>query len=247
MKLGILTDIHEDFKSLEKAIKTLESKHCNEIACLGDIAGFGSNHYMYSNNKSASYCIKLVRENCRYVVKGNHDLFALKSIPEEKAGVEYPDNWYDFSAEKRIALGENKLWPYNDELPNDLTQDDEEYLSKLPEELVIEIGQYRILLSHFFYPDCSGSTVIHPNSILKLKPYLKHLEQENCNFGFVGHGHFGGLYWVRRRWVKNVSFGDYHIDSSFRAAGCPAIASGQQPQGIVIVDLDSNIIEAIGI
>ena len=81
MKLGIISDIHEDLLSLKVAMSRLEQKHCDEIICLGDTVGFSLPHHKNVYSKDANYCVELVKVNCNVVVAGNHDLNALNIVP----------------------------------------------------------------------------------------------------------------------------------------------------------------------
>lgn len=45
MKLGILSDIHEDITSLNTALRIFEDKKCDKLLCLGDILGYDPNYY----------------------------------------------------------------------------------------------------------------------------------------------------------------------------------------------------------
>jgi predicted phosphodiesterase len=94
MKLGFLSDIHEDVISLKKGLDVLYREHCDQIICLGDIIGFSNPYYPFGETKDANACIDLVRENCTIVVPGNHDLFSAGRIPMYNAGIEYPVDWY---------------------------------------------------------------------------------------------------------------------------------------------------------
>ena len=81
MKIGIISDIHEDIVSLKYIFKTFEKRRCDEIICLGDIVGFVGNYFYFSATRNASECLRLVRANCSHVLAGNHDLFAIKKLP----------------------------------------------------------------------------------------------------------------------------------------------------------------------
>ena len=112
MKLGILSDIHEDFTSLYKAIRLLEKNCCDELICLGDIVGFNTSFPKYQNKRDASLCLEMVMDNCKHVIVGNHDLFAARKTPESNPGFEYPPNWYNLELEKRKQMANDKIWLY---------------------------------------------------------------------------------------------------------------------------------------
>jgi len=101
MRIGFISDIHEDLHGLKRALDILGKWKCDEIICLGDIAGFSYPHYRHENNRNASECLRLVKESCSIVIPGNHDLYACRKIPEMNPGFSYPDNWYDMDFTSR--------------------------------------------------------------------------------------------------------------------------------------------------
>lgn len=66
MKRAFISDIHGNLKALESALKKITA---DEIYCLGDIV---------ENLPNSNECIKLVRENCKASVLGNHDTFSAR-------------------------------------------------------------------------------------------------------------------------------------------------------------------------
>ena len=44
-KIGVISDIHSNMESLTEALKILGNQGVEEIICLGDIVGYGPNHY----------------------------------------------------------------------------------------------------------------------------------------------------------------------------------------------------------
>jgi predicted phosphodiesterase len=87
MRLGFITDIHEDVKNLEKALSILSDQKCDVLICLGDIVGFTIPFYRYIETRNAEECVRLVKENASVVVTGNHDLFAIKEYHIIKQGL----------------------------------------------------------------------------------------------------------------------------------------------------------------
>lgn len=61
MKLGILSDIHEDVTNLKKAIRDMEKSNCDELICLGDIVGFSHFYEEYIEQRDANECISIIK------------------------------------------------------------------------------------------------------------------------------------------------------------------------------------------
>jgi predicted phosphodiesterase len=73
MRYAIISDIHGNIESLERAFSLMNPE--DEVLCLGDIVGYGPN---------PNECIALLRTRLKHAVLGNHDLAALENF-----GVEY--------------------------------------------------------------------------------------------------------------------------------------------------------------
>lgn len=101
-KIAIISDIHGNLEALKTVINDIKKRNITHIYCLGDIIGKGSH---------AHECIKLVRENCEVVIKGNNDeIFTCENF--------YSDN-PDYIKRRK----------WNETL---LTKEDVSYLKKLP-------------------------------------------------------------------------------------------------------------------
>ena len=88
MQILLITDIHANRCALQAVLDRYG--HADEIWCLGDVVEYGP---------SPNECIALVREHCRHVVQGNHDvsyaraegasqaenIWAMVRVPEEAA------------------------------------------------------------------------------------------------------------------------------------------------------------------
>lgn len=73
MRYAIISDVHGNIESLERAFSLMEPD--DQVLCLGDIVGYGPN---------PNECIALLRTRLQHAVLGNHDLAALENF-----GVEY--------------------------------------------------------------------------------------------------------------------------------------------------------------
>ncbi|MBU0765141.1 MAG: metallophosphoesterase family protein [Bacteroidetes bacterium] len=247
MKLGILSDIHEDVVGLEKALKLLEKKGCDEIACLGDIVGFSDMYYPFRETCNAAECIRLVRENCRYSLAGNHDLFVAKKIPEYTAGFNYPENWYQLTLSERLIMADRKVWDYLGEPEPDLDEKSLHYLKELPEYLVIETERKKLFLSHFNYPDLTGSRKKYPSSPLHLIGHFRFAEKHGCTVSFSGHGHYVGLLTAGKLQFRERPFGVYDLRGRTYFIGAPCVAEGRKESGVMIFDTGSFSVESISI
>ena len=70
MKIGLITDIHENVEKLREAIKLADIQNCDELVCLGDIVGYDHRFYSFNISRSAkkmprSYQVKLPVDCCR--------------------------------------------------------------------------------------------------------------------------------------------------------------------------------------
>jgi predicted phosphodiesterase len=68
MKYAIISDIHSNLEALQKTLNIIDELNIDEVVCLGDIVGYGSN---------PNECIEIVRTRCSTIILGNHDEAAL--------------------------------------------------------------------------------------------------------------------------------------------------------------------------
>ena len=169
MLLAIISDIHADLPSLEKALDMIGKMDCDRVVCLGDIVGY-SYHYSDSlDGRDPDACCKLVKQNCQICICGNHDLHAIKKIPVEYRKLGIPGNWYQLTLNEKASLSKNRYWLYDDELEHEINSESKEFLASLPESYVISSGRYGILCTHFLAPDIAGVTQSSPSSQASLR------------------------------------------------------------------------------
>jgi len=73
MRYAILSDIHGNLESLQRAFEHLAPE--DRVLCLGDTVGYGPN---------PNECVRMIRERAEQTVLGNHDVAAVDNF-----GVEY--------------------------------------------------------------------------------------------------------------------------------------------------------------
>lgn len=200
MKIGIITDIHENVRILEETLKIAEEYKCDEMACLGDIVGFDTRFYDLSVKPCAKSCVGLIESNCRWVVAGNHDLYSVSRLPSWSNGFEFPENWFTIKADERKRLSEGRVWTYEYDSPNNLSEKETEYLKKLPEYIIPELGENPILFSHYIYPDFTGSTTIYVERNNQIKRHWGFMGSNSVRVSLIGHSHsiFAGFAYKNR-------------------------------------------------
>lgn len=247
MKLGFISDIHEDIKQLEQAFNILESHKCDKIICLGDIVGYSVPYYGFLWSRNAPEVIKLVKKKCGIVIVGNHDLFAIKKLPKYKAGFKYPENWYALDYWKRKVLAKDKVWLYEyNELPALLTKSDEKFIAKLPEFVIGNFDGIKILLSHYAYPDLVGNTKLEPKTAIEVSEHFKFMQKLGCNLGISGHDHKEGIMRFTPKKVENFNFGKVKIDKNTPTwFHVPSVVNGSFANGVTVFNTESFEVETI--
>jgi diadenosine tetraphosphatase ApaH/serine/threonine PP2A family protein phosphatase len=64
VKLALISDLHSNRPALEAVLADIERRGVSEIACLGDIIGYGP---------EPEWCIDQVMQRCSWSLMGNHD------------------------------------------------------------------------------------------------------------------------------------------------------------------------------
>ncbi len=247
MKLGFISDIHEDIKRLEQALKILKSHKCDKVICLGDIVGYSVPYYGFLWSRSAPEVIKLVKKNCDIIVVGNHDLFAIKKLPNHKAGFKYQKNWYTLDYWKRKELAKDKVWLYEyNELPSLLTKADEKFIDSLPEYIIGNFDGIKILLSHYAYPDLVGTTKFEPKTAKDVKEHFKFMEKLGCKLGISGHDHKEGIMRFTPDKAEEFIFGKVKVEKETPTwFHLPSVVNGSSANGVAIFNTKTFEVETI--
>lgn len=249
MKIGFLSDIHEDIENLKKAISLLEKAGCNELVCLGDIVGFSVPTHKYIDTRNANECISMIRMNCSIVIPGNHDLYAIKQTPLFTAGFDYPSHWYDLAFDEKKEKADHRIWLYEDhDLSPLLSKKNSIYLKSLEEFQKAELDEIQMLFSHYAYPDPSGSTTEFITHQDQLKKHFEFLKMSKCGLSFSAHKHIKGCLIASPSSYKVYDFGKIEIvmDETIWIDG-PSICRSKKQNGIMIFDTRYKEIQSIKI
>lgn len=251
MKTGILTDIHENRDMLEEALRLADLNRCDELVCLGDIAGYDHRFYKYTRNRTAKGCLNLVRANCRLIVPGNHDLFAAGRFPAYSNGFEYPSGWFEMTSEERKTASGGKVWCYECDAPNDLEENDLEFLRSLPEFIISPINGINSLFSHYIYPDLTGSTTKYIERNHHLKRGWEFMNSNRIRYSFTGHSHasFAGFAYKNSgsflKAIHSIPSDNFNIGNEMIIIALPPLAGDKGRTGFSIIDSDTMQLQII--
>jgi predicted phosphodiesterase len=247
MLLGILADVHEDIIRLEESIEIFNARHVDEMICLGDVVGFCVPYYSYLDTRDSNKVVELVKETCSNSVIGNHDLFAVRKTPVNSERFKYPENWYELDFSKRKEIADGKLWLYEErELSSLLNDDNKEYIRALPEYLIKDYGKYKILYSHYFYPDVTGCLSIVISDTSELRQQFEFMKHNDCFYAFSGNDHYQGIKVFTEDSIIEIKLGEkYILPDKPLWLHIPAVANGTNQNGVAIYNTDTREIEAV--
>lgn len=89
MKIGVLTDIHNNVVALNAVLKEFDKENCEKIVCAGDIIGIGP--YPEETVQRMMSIPNLI------AVRGNHEKYLLEGLPSQypnDEGMEYEEMEY---------------------------------------------------------------------------------------------------------------------------------------------------------
>lgn len=244
MKYAIITDIHEDIINLRLALQKIEKLGCDEIICLGDISGFSVPHYNYFNTRDAHLCLQLVREYCTIIIAGNHDLHAARVTPKISPDFLYPENWYQLDYYEKLNASAGLVWLYdNDELNPLYTKADIEFIKQLKEYEILNTQSGNILLSHFVYPNVTGSSREFYSFIDDFEQHKQFIAENNCSFSLTGHRHYTGLFIASDNIIEK-GYNSTHNIKPGDTILVPPITGNRMGNGFCIFNSVNNTITA---
>ena len=246
MKIGIISDIHEDITRLKQAIEVLEKEKCKQIVCLGDSVGYSVPYYGFLWSRNSHEVIKLLKKKCNIILAGNHDLYSVRKLPKYTAGFNYPKNWYSLDYQERVKLSKDKVYLYEyNELPALLTKEDKEFIKKLPEFVVKKYDGVNILFSHYAYPDLVGTTTFEPKTQKDVKRHFAFMKEKGCKIGISGHDHKEGIMLFTQKEAKHIPFGKVTLNDNPVWFHGPGVVNGSFENGVMTFDTEKLEITTI--
>lgn len=175
MRYLILSDIHANLEALRSVLDDAAGQY-DTVVCCGDVVGYGPDP-----NETAEWC----RENCRSIVRGNHD----------KACAGIADlEWFNPVA-RASALWTQSL----------LTEPNLQWLRDLPTG-PLEVNGFAIL---------HGSPADEDEYLVSPSDVREYAEELPSSVSFFGHTHLQGGFEVHRNGVIPIADADLTLyDSS---------------------------------
>ena len=218
MRLGVVTDIHNNLTALRVVVEKLQQLRCDKIICCGDIIGIGP-----YPEETVQYLMQLPNF---IAVRGNHEKYLLDEMPTE-----YPNEENMGYEEMRHHQWEHSL----------LSKDSVDFLKKLPYQLSFVCEGYTLSVMHYSM-DNDGHYI---NG--KLNPTKRDLKKmfSNINADIVlyGHNHSRNICKYDKYYINVGSLGCPGVDKNIARAGIVNIQNGSIK--FVPVDLKYDVDEVV--
>lgn len=120
MKIGIITDIHNNFIALKAVVERLQQLECDKIICCGDIIGIGP-----YPEETVQYMIQIPD---LIAVRGNHERYLLDKMSSN------------------MEIGEMNHHKWEHSL---LSAESVDFLRKLPYRVDVECDGYNLSIMHY--------------------------------------------------------------------------------------------------
>jgi len=212
---------------------------------ISPFSGFDDRFYSFRFSRNLNFCIDLIKNNCKIIIAGNHDLNHLRRLPSYNGVFSFPANWYDITAEERKFLSKGKVWLYDNDEPINCFDKFNELLAENKDKYLLEIDGINILLTHSISPDISGIIAKKPNRYDDFAQHLQLLTTENCTIGISGHLHPNGLLRIDEKKIYNPKFSELELPHKGHMQFiCPCIADGMQDNGYTVLDSNNRTIES---
>jgi len=139
----------------------------------------------------------------------------------------------------------------------DLTDENRSFLASLPGYQIIKPVRDHVLLSHYLYPDFTGSSMVFIRRLSQLDELTNFFQSNSVQLAFAGHDHPSGAgfgYPSVPKWFNRFRkafhyfpYGRYDLDGESVVCLVPAVATRSGRAGFAIWDTTDHWFEAIQI
>ena len=218
LKLGVITDIHNNYTALKVVVERLQQLECDKIICCGDIIGIGP-----YPEETVQYMMQIPN---LIAIRGNHEKYLLDKMPNE-----YPN-------EEQMDFGEMKHHKWEHSL---LSMQSIDFLRKLPYQVNVEYEGYCLSIMHYCM-DYEGHYINY-----KTNPSEEDLKRMfsgiSTDIVLYGHDHCRNICKGDKLYINVGSLGCPAQDKNIARAGIVKIEKGNvevEPMDVEY-DVDSVI------
>lgn len=195
MKIGVVTDIHNNLAALMAILEVFEERQCEKIICGGDIIGIGP-------YPEETVTVMRNLTNLAGCVRGNHENFLLVGMPSV------------FPNDKMMEKSEYEHHKWEHAKLSELSR---EFLSKLPYEQYIDLDGKRIYVAHYSMDAAHQYINYTPNPTASdLEKMFSEIEADVIIYG---HDHAANVVKGNRWYINCGSAGCPGRDKNVARAG----------------------------
>lgn len=138
---ALISDLHSNVPALEAVFAKIDALGIEDVRCLGDIVGYGA---------EPERCLDMVRERCRFSLRGNHDWGMFDGLDEFNSLAREALLW----TRRRLRPGLNPKrwgrWRYLKNLPERMYEDGDLFVHASPRD---PIREYVLKSDGFLNPE----------------------------------------------------------------------------------------------
>jgi len=215
MKLGVITDIHNNLTALRAVVERLNQLECDRIICCGDIIGIGP-----YPEETVQYMMQIPN---LIAIRGNHEKYLLEGMPNE-----YPN-------EEQMGIEETKHHKWEHSL---LSMKSVDFLKKLPYRVDVAYEGYSLSIMHYCM-DYAGHYINY-----KTNPSEEDLKRMftgvRSDIILYGHNHCRNICKGDKLYINVGSLGCPANDKNLARAGFVKIEKGNVDIQPMDVEYDVN-------
>lgn len=215
VKLGVITDIHNNLTALKAVVERLNQMDCDKIICCGDIIGIGP-----CPEETVQYMMQIPN---LIAVRGNHEKYLLEEMPDE-----YPN-------EENMGFEEMKHHKWEHNL---LSAESISFLESLPYKTDITCNGFNVSIMHHCM-DSDGHYISYKTNPSE-DDLKKMFADVKSDIILYGHDHCRNICKSDKIYINVGSLGCPAQDKNVARAGVVNIEKGNVEIQPIDVEYDVN-------